>query len=178
MLHAAVLRSLRLSGRQDLIDEQLSQAYHVWFAMKCLREHSRAGRADSSQLASRLKGLSQASPCKGNALLHRVIAEIGGRGVTVPATGPTAAASQTVAEPPVSSVSYDDVVSALSGGSAEFKSDRPVVLESLTAEQFERLIRMADPANDPNRGTRGLSSIGSIHAERSCRCSAACDLHQ
>ena len=43
LLHSAVLRSLRLSGRPDVIEEQLSHACHVWFATKCLMERSRVG---------------------------------------------------------------------------------------------------------------------------------------
>jgi len=123
MLHSAVLRSLRLSGRPDLIDEQLPAADHVWVAMKCLMERSRAGRGDP-ELASRLKSLVEASPCRGNALLHRVIAEIGGSHAMPPPTGPGAVASQE-APAPVSYVSYDDAVRALSGASADFKAASP-----------------------------------------------------
>ena len=54
MLHSAVLRSFRLSGLPDLIEEQLPTAYHSWFAMKCLLERSRAGARDP-ELADRLK---------------------------------------------------------------------------------------------------------------------------
>ena len=86
MLHSAVLRSLRLTGRPDLIDEQLLAADHIWFAMKCLMERSRAGRGDP-ELASRLKSMVEASRCKGNALLHRVVAEIGGSRAMPPPTG-------------------------------------------------------------------------------------------
>jgi hypothetical protein len=146
MLHSAVLRSLRVNGRPDLIDEQLSVADHVWFAMKCLMERSRVGRGDPA-LASRLKSLVEASPCKGNAL----IAEIGGSNAILPPTGPVAVQSQEVPTP-VSYVRYDDVVRALSGASADFKAASPLVLGEVTAEQCERLIRLADPANDHNLG--------------------------
>lgn len=38
ILHAAILRSLRLCGRNDLIEKCLAQAPHVWFAIRCLKE--------------------------------------------------------------------------------------------------------------------------------------------
>lgn len=150
MLHSAVLRSLRLSGRPDLIDEQLAAADHVWFAMKCLMERSRAG-GGGPELAPRLKSLVEASPFKGSALLHRVIAEIGGSHAMSPATRPVAIVSQE-APAPVSYVSYDDAVRILSGASADFKAVSPLVFGTITAEQCERLIRLADPANDHNLG--------------------------
>jgi hypothetical protein len=98
-----------------------------------------------------LKSLVEASPCKGNALLQRVIAEISGSNAILPPTGPVAVQSQEVPTP-VSYVSYDDVVRALSGASADFKAASPLVLGEVTAEQCERLIRLADPANDHNLG--------------------------
>jgi hypothetical protein len=135
MLQSAVLRSLRLAGRPDLIDEQLSHADHVWFAMKCLMERSRAGRGDPD-LAPHLTGLVAASPCKGNARLHRVIAERIGGSRTMPL--PTGqAAGQAEAEPPVSYITYEDIVRVLSGADADFKSASAFVMAPVTAEQAE-----------------------------------------
>jgi hypothetical protein len=150
MLHSAVLRSLRLTGRPDLIDEQLRSADHIWFAMKCLMERSRVGRRDL-ELASRLKSLVEASPCKGNELLHRVIAEIGGMQATPRPVGPTAVANQEV-RMPVSHVRYDDAIRALSGAGPKFSATHPLVFGAITSEQCERLIRLANPANDCNLG--------------------------
>ena len=151
MLHSAVLRSLRLAGRPELIEEQILHADHAWFAIKCLMERSRAGRRDP-ELAPRLKRLVEASPCKGNLRLHRIIAEIGGSHAIQPPTKQAAATAQEP-PPPVTSVSYDDAIRTLSSGSADFKAAVPLVLGPITAAQCERLIRLADPANDPNRGT-------------------------
>jgi hypothetical protein len=152
ILRSAVLRSLRLSGRPDVIEEQLPHAYHVWFATKCLMERSRVG-SQGPQLASRLKGLLEASPCKVESFLDRVIGEISGTGVRTSRTGATAMASQEATAPPVLYLSYDDAVRALSGASPDFKPTTPLVLESITMEQFEHLIRLADPANDYHRTT-------------------------
>jgi hypothetical protein len=150
MLHSALLRSIRLSGRLELIDEQLPHADHVWLAIKCLLERSRAGRRDAD-LARHLKDLVEASPCNGNAMLHRVIAEIGGSGVVPPPSGPVAGANQG-APPSATSVSYDGAVRALSGASIDFKSGGPPRVEPITVEQCEQLIRLADPVNDPGQG--------------------------
>lgn len=150
MLHSAVLRSLRLSGRTDLIEEQLLIADQIWLAMKCLMERSRAGNGDM-ELASRLKSLVEASPCKGNALLHRVIAGVGGSHTMPPQTTSAIISGHEVL-PSVSYVSYDDAICTLSGASADFKAAPPLVLGTITVEQCERLIRLADPANDRDRG--------------------------
>ena len=153
MLHSAVLRSLRLNGRPDLIEEQLPKAYHSWFAMKCLLERSRAGAHDP-ELADRLKSLVDASPCKGDERLHRAVAEIGGvpKFPPPPPARPSAGADQAGGAPPVTYVGYGEVARVLSGADADFKPAGALVLKSLDAEQCERLIRMADPVNDPEWG--------------------------
>jgi hypothetical protein len=147
ILHSAILRSLRLCGRPDVIEEQLPHAYHLWFAMKCVKERSRGGGRDP-QLASRLKSLIEASPCSGNSLLDRVIDEICVTDAKTSGTGVPAIASKEAIESAVSHISYADAVHALSGGSSDFKLKPPFVLESVTAEQCEHLVRLADPAND------------------------------
>lgn len=146
MLHSAVLRSLRLNGKPDVIEEQFSRAYHVWFAMKCLMERSRAGGCDSA-LASRLKALIEASPCKGSALLDRVINEICVRVANQPVAAPAVASPEAV-EAVVLRTSYITAESSLTGANANLQLVAPVVLESLTVEQCEQLIRLADPAKD------------------------------
>jgi hypothetical protein len=150
MLHSAVLRSFRLAGRPDLIDGQLGTADHIWLAMKCLMERSRAEKRNP-ELASQLRNLVEASPCQGNALLHRVLAEIGGSHVVPAPAGPAAVVIQE-APAPVPHIGYDEAVRALSGRPTDFKATSPLVIGMITAEQCERLIRLADPANDPNLG--------------------------
>jgi hypothetical protein len=147
ILHSAVLRSLRLSERPDIIEEQLPHAYHVWFATKCLMERSRAGRRDP-QLASRLKTLVEASPCKGESFLDRIINEVFGADAKASRTGAAAFTSHEAIAPPALYLSYADAVRVLSGASPDFKPTTPLALEVVTAQQFEHLIRLADPAND------------------------------
>jgi hypothetical protein len=154
MLHSAVLRSLRFCGRPDLIEEQLAVADHVWFAVKCLLERSRAGVRDL-ELASRLTRVVDASPCQGNALLHQLIDEIRGTRV-MPTPPPPANVASLEAPAPVRHVSYDDAVRIFFGASADFKAESPLVLGATTAEQCERLIRFADPANDRDLALRPM----------------------
>jgi hypothetical protein len=150
MLHSAVLRSFRLNGRPDLIEDQLRTAHHAWFAMKCLMERRR-GEARDSGLADRLTALLEASPCKGKGRLLRVIDEM--RGVAVPAPAkPAANAAPAANEPPVTYLGYDDIVRVLSRGDAGFKPAGAFVVKPLDAGECERLIRMVDPINDPDRG--------------------------
>ena len=49
-------------------------------------------------------------------------------------------------------VGYEEVARVLSGADADFKPAGALLLKLLDAEQCERLIRMADPVNDPERG--------------------------
>ena len=150
LLQSAVLRSLRLCGRPDLIEHQLGTASNIWIAMKCLIECSRAGNIDQ-EIVARLKDLVETSPCKGNALLERVIAEMADRPAT-PAGGRPAVVANHGIPAPSAHVNYDDAVRALSGAAVNFDAKSPLILDALTEEQCETLIRLADPANDPDLG--------------------------
>jgi hypothetical protein len=150
LLQTGVLRSLRLCGRPELIEQQLVTADHIWIAMKCLMERSKTGNV-APEVASRLKDIVEASPYQGNALLHRVIDEIANRPATPKGGRPEAVAYRVVPAPPTH-VTYDYAVRALSGVAVNFEAKLTLILEALTEEQCEALIRLADPANDPNRG--------------------------
>ena len=152
ILQSAVLRALRLLGRADLIEAQLPNAYSVWFAMKCLMERARAGKRDP-ELNARLKDLVNMSPVKGHARLYRVIDEFAVSGATPPVPAQPPAASQEAAAPPVLHLTYEDAVRALSGANPDFKSAAPLVLHSVTKEQLEHLVLLAEPANDRSRST-------------------------
>jgi hypothetical protein len=149
LLHSAVLRSLRLSRRPELIDQQLATADDIWLAMKCLMERSRAGRGDPA-LALQLRSIVDRSACQGNELLHRVIAEIGSRPIPPP-TGSVADANEaTEAQTPP--IGYDAAVQILSALRTDSRPQSPVVIGGISAEQCERLIRLADPVNDHTLG--------------------------
>jgi HEAT repeat protein len=147
ILQSAVLRALRLLGRTDLIENQLPHAYHVWFAMKCLLERSRAGSRDP-ELNARLKRLVDASACKGNALLYRVIDQIAVPDAATAASAPSPMGSQEAPASPTLRLSYDEAVQVLSGTNPDFKPTMPLVLGPLTKEQLGRLALLAEPAND------------------------------
>jgi hypothetical protein len=150
MLHGSVLRSWRLSGQPDLIEKQLGTVDSVWLGMKCLKERFRAGSRDS-ELPTRLRGLVDSSHCKGNGLLHRLISEVSGSSASATPGTPMAVAAGEEPEPEFS-LSYDDAIRVLLGSRADVKPIAPVRLETVTAEQCERLIRLANPLNDRDPG--------------------------
>lgn len=153
ILQSAVLRSLRLLGRPDLIEARLQHAYHVWFAMKCLLERARTGTR-GPELDARLRALVDASPCRGDALLHRVINEFAPRGTPAPANAQCSAVSQEVTAPAtISYLSYDEAVQALSGASREFNPTIPLAFGPVTKEELERLALMAEPTYDHYRSS-------------------------
>jgi HEAT repeats len=153
IVQSAVLRSLRLSKRPDIIEGQLARAHHVWIAVKCLLERRRAGDRDQD-FASRMRSLVEASPCKGEPLLDRIIAVkmSGGRAQAEVAPPPPTVGAKPV-EPSNTHVSYADLVSALSGSSVSFNIQRPLILETMQPEQFDTLVRLAAPVNDRHQST-------------------------
>ncbi len=169
ILQSAVLRSLRLLGRANLIEAQLPNTYHVWFAMKCLLERARSGKRDPG-LNARLKGLVDASAANG--LLYRVIDEFAVTGATAPVTTVSPAESQEAATPSILHLNYEDAVRALSGANPDFKSAIPVMLDSVTKEQLAHLVLLAEPANDQYRSTEtyvplvSFTSNGHVVAQR------------
>jgi hypothetical protein len=157
ILQSTVLRSLRLSGQPELIEEHLSRVDHVWLAMKCVQERSRCGKRDAGLIA-RLKNRLSTTTCAGNARLERVIIEICAPPVESLPTQKLAPTSQDAS--PVTSLTYDEAATILSGMRQDFKPTAPVVLAALTAEQCERLILLADPTNDRNEmGKTFISGI-------------------
>ena len=152
ILQSAIFRALRLLGRADLIENQLPHADYVWLAMKCLMERLRAGNRDL-ELKARLKGLVDASACKGNALLYRVIDQTAVPDAAVPASTPSPLKNPGVPAPATLRLKYDEAVQALSGANPNFKPPMPPVLDPLTKEQLERLILLAEPANDRHTST-------------------------
>ncbi|HAV1327627.1 TPA: hypothetical protein L3N00_004161 [Vibrio parahaemolyticus] len=147
LLQSATLRSLRLCGQPELIEQQLVSAEHIWIAMKCLMERRRAGDVDTEHL----RVLVDASPYQGDGLLHRVIDNMSDRRVTVQQEKPSTAPEykRTRSE---TCITYDDAVRALSGTIANFESSAPLVLDNISSEQCKQLIRLSDPVNDHREG--------------------------
>jgi hypothetical protein len=150
ILHAAVLRSLRLCGRTELIEEQITHSYHVWFTAKCIKERAILGT--DKQIAARLKSLVAASPWNDHWLPNRMIDERCGIHQTNSTNVlPVAVASENVM-PSVSHIQYDEIVKHLAGTSSGFQTNLPPVVTSLTKTQCEHLIKLLAPVNDPPQG--------------------------
>lgn len=170
LLQSGVLRSLRLCEREELIEQQLASAKHVWIAMKCLIERKRAGKIDTL-LVERLRSLVEVSPCRGNTLLHRIIAEMdNSRTVVVESKSPDATPDKSTI--PVTYITYDDAVDLLSGGASSSSESSSLMLEDISLEQCERLIRLADPVHDVRQGVEtfipmiGFTSNGHVVGRR------------
>lgn len=148
MLQGAVLRSLRMAGRPEQIEAQLPSAPYVWLATKCVQERRRAGQRDP-QLKSRLKGLIALSPVRDAPFLQRILAEIPDSDVAPPVATPALGTATGDAKPPaIKLLTYDEAALILSDPSSTFNHSGPVVVEAADREQFERLVKLADPTND------------------------------
>lgn len=148
ILQAALLRSLRIAGCPEQIEALLPGAPSVWFAIKCIMERRRAGAYDPD-LRSRLQGLVAASAFGKVPILQRILDEIPvGEPPTAAVPRPADFPSKAAITPPITQLDYDDAVRVLSGSGPTLDPARPVVLGSVTREQFERLVKLADPSND------------------------------
>ncbi|WP_316186685.1 MULTISPECIES: HEAT repeat domain-containing protein [unclassified Bradyrhizobium] len=148
ILQAAVLRSLRIAGRPEQIEALLPDAPSVWFTIKCITERRRT-RAYDPDLRSRLQGLVAASAFSNVSIVERILLEIPvGDPPPVVAPQPAAAPGIEARSLPIIHLGYDDAVRILTGTGTSLDPDHPVMLGPLTLEQFERLVKLADPSND------------------------------
>ncbi|MBR1068861.1 hypothetical protein [Bradyrhizobium liaoningense] len=146
ILQGALLRSLRMAGRPDDIEALLPGAPNVWFAIKCIIERRRAGPYDPD-LKPRLQGLVAESAFGNVPVLQRILDDVP-VGNPAPAPAPADVPGKAEEVPPITALDYDTAVRVLSGSGPSLDPNRPVLLGSLTREQFERLVKMADPSND------------------------------
>lgn len=149
LLHAAVVRAFRLCGRTQDIEDVLASTSSVWLAVKCLQER-RWARDNDPDLCPRLRRILAMSPCSGVTLLGRIVDEIEA-GCRQSATVVSASsAPKPPAPPPSPLLDYSTTVRALRGAS-DFKIDagQPIALSRFDREEVQRLIALADPANDP-----------------------------
>lgn len=150
LLHAAVVRALRLAGRMQDIEDVLASASSVWLAVKCLQER-RWVRDNDPDLCSRLRKILASSPCGDASLLGRIVDEIeAGLRLSGAVANETPAPEQP-AHAPNPPLAYSTAVRSLRGVS-DFAIDtgQPIALSPLTREEVQRLIALADPANDPS----------------------------
>ena len=153
LLHAAVVRAFRHSGHVQDIEGVLASTSSVWLAIKCLQERRRV-RDNDPDLCARLRRILAGSPCGGAPILGRIVNEIelGRRqsgAVASDATIPTLPA--TVANV---LLNYSEAVRALRGGEGGLgvNAAQPMALVRLERDEVQKLIALADPANDPPRG--------------------------
>ncbi|MGZ3240052.1 MAG: hypothetical protein ACXU7Z_06480, partial [Burkholderiaceae bacterium] len=148
LLHAAVVRSFRHCGRTQDIEGVLAIAPSVWLAVKCLQER-RWVRDNDPDLCPRMRSILATSPCSGAPLLTRIIDEI----ETGRRESGTVATTTSVPEPPVPNLilDYSDAVRALRGAlDIAIDVGRPIVLSRLDRKEVQRLVVLAEPANDPS----------------------------
>lgn len=146
ILQAALLRSLRMAGRPDDIEALLPGAPNVWFAIKCIIERRRAGPYDPD-LKPKLQGLVAESAFGNVSVLQRILDNVP-VGNPAPASARADVPGKAEEVPPITTLDYDTAVRVLSGPGPSLDPNRPVLLGSLTREQFEQLVKMADPSND------------------------------
>ena len=150
LLHAAVVRAFRLGRRMQDIEDVLASASSVWLAVKCLQERRWVSDNDPG-LCPRLRTILASSPCGDAPLLGRIVDEIEtGLRLSGVVVNEMPAPEEPVHEsdPPLV---YSMAVRLLRGVS-DFGIDtgRPIALSPLNREEAQRLIALADPANDPS----------------------------
>lgn len=148
LLHSAILRALRRADRFDLIEVELARAEHVWTATKCLVELSHA-QYDITELPNRLRELVARSQVADDPRLEAAIANFAPQ-VREPARKPTRVSDAPARQVSYVRLGYEEASEILAGERSDPDSENKaaVVLDELTLEQFERLVRLADPAND------------------------------
>lgn len=149
LLHAAVVRAFRHCGRAQDIEEVLAGTSSVWLAVKCLQERRRVGDNDP-ELCRRLRRVLVNASCGGAALLGRIVDEFEA-GRRQPGSMVSASPERKPPVPaPNSLLDYSAAARALRGASnMGIEPSQPVALARLGREEVQRLIALADPANDP-----------------------------
>lgn len=142
ILHAAVLRGLRLTGRIDLIEKLVPEADIEWLLIRALCEWAKQlGRKPED--INHLKILVSQSPFEKNAYVINCLKNISPKKEAQPIrTSP----SDGNAEPDKIALVYDDIVKALEVGQLPGKP--PYVLVDLSKEQISLLVEELDPKRD------------------------------
>jgi hypothetical protein len=149
LLQAAVLRSLRLCGRPDRIDEHIAAASHAWVAVRALLERSKfseRGPAVGKKLGALVVGAAWRD--------DRVVMDFLNQLATSPAVnvGQNSVAISASSPPAPSPINYQTATRLLSGGANDPLPEGPLVLAPLVVEECEILISLADPSKDPELG--------------------------
>jgi hypothetical protein len=151
LLQAAVLRALRLCGRPDRIEAHLATGDNAWLATKALLELSKLPER-GSVLGHRLQNLIEGKTWADDRAVNELVREL----ATAPSvnTSSQQAAARLIATTLVATptLTYEAAARLLFGGASDPLPSGPLVLAPLTSEECKRLIVLADPAKDPERG--------------------------
>lgn len=165
LLFSAILRSLRRRNRMNLIEAEIPRCREAWFATKCVVECIKSGYAGFED-TNRLKDLVARSPVAGDPRIARIIEEVK---TTTRSSKRSPSISNTSETPRFTILSYDQAIRCLSVGTNPYQlsAQSPVLLEDLTLPQFEHLVHLSNPENDPEQGVErylpGISFRGNSH---------------
>ena len=150
LLFSACLRSLRRVGRSDLIEREIARSRRPWCVMKCVVECMRSGYAGVDD-AQRLRSGIEESAVSIDGRIQNLIEEIASNRRGHIEVGQEPVERQTVA-PTV--LSFPEAVGLLMTdfGSHDFDDKSTVVLEDITEEELWRLVELADPSMERERG--------------------------
>jgi hypothetical protein len=152
VLQAALLRSLRLSGRVDVVVSTLEAASTLWLAIRCIIEAFRMRIADHA-FCDMVEAAASRSPFRGNSFFDGVLQESLGarrRGLAATETSPAptpqpATQQQQQLNPRVSSAR---ALEALSDASVTIEINAPLVVVGDSDESLQRLALALSPVGD------------------------------
>ena len=150
LLFSACLRSLRRVGRSDLIEREIDSSRRPWCVMKCVVECMRSGYAGVED-AGRLRGVIEESSASIDGRIQNVIDEIASSRRGQIEVGGEATERQ-AAVPTV--LSFREAVRLLMAdySSHDLDDKSTVLLEVITREELLRLVELADPSMERERG--------------------------
>jgi len=141
ILHAAVLRGLRLTGHHDLIEMLLPKADTEWLLIRALCEWAKQPGRNHEDI-NRIRGLLTQNTFGERAYLNNCLNNISSNGE--PPIRSDRSGDDKGTDP--TSIDYDDIMKALEIG--QLRGKPPYVLVGLSAEQFSRLVKELDPKRD------------------------------
>ncbi|CAE6827947.1 HEAT repeat domain-containing protein [Xanthomonas arboricola] len=157
LLHAATVRALGFCGRRIEIESILRNTQSVWLATKCMIAlHAIAG--NDPDFGPRLRHILSTARSGGAASLGRIAGQLTFRPNQRDAPMGASTVTSTPVLAPNPLLGYAEAMRALRGTPRLFDPSRPVALAPLSREELQRLIAMADPANDPTTFTERFTA--------------------
>lgn len=155
ILQAALLRSLRLSGRMDLVISTIATASTLWLAIRCVIEAFRVRQADLA-LCDAIEEAANRSSFRGNSQFDGVLRECleaRRRGIAAMQSPPaeniaTPPAGQPTPRPLNPEVRSEHALAALSDTSISIEINAPLVVVTDSVDSLQRLALALNPARD------------------------------